>query len=460
MELQLFTTQDGRPLDWSVFLQHDLGKLYQSIPFQKYSEVLPYKSPKTGPRPWFDVQGGIALQILKHRYKTSDEKLIELLNENKMMQYFCGINLPVGVRIKDDGVVSRWRARLGSYLKVSKLMKGLQLSNVAHWKSKMEEPKTNLADATCYESWVRYPTDVKLLWECISYLHGQIKIISRYIGLPMPRSKYKEQHKKYLVYQRRRRKGYKKTIQVKRRLLYLLNKYLKLLPGLIGAMRRKEAINLERCKVKTNFFERISTVKKVYNQQQIHFDNPKTKIKIKNRIVSLAKPYLRPIVRGKETKRVEFGMKVHEMQVGGINFIEHWDFEAYHEGVRMKQTLWKHQYLFKRKCSLFGGDQIYANNKNRSYCSSKNITTCFRPKGKLPADKTIRKQKRQVRNLIGKARATALEGSFGNKKNHYLLDKIKAKTYVTELAWIFFGNLTANATAIAKRDKSPPLKAA
>ncbi len=31
---------------------------------------------------------------------------------------------------------------------------------------------------------------------------------------------------------------------------------------------------------------------------------------IKDRIVSLSKPYIRPIVRGKETKAVEFGAKV------------------------------------------------------------------------------------------------------------------------------------------------------
>ena len=141
MELQFFTTQDGRPLDWAVFLHHDLGKLYQAIPFQKYLSVIPYQTPKTGPKPWFGLEGGIALQILKHRYKVSDEKLIELLNENKLMQYFCGINLPLGERIKDDGVVSRWRARLGSYLSVPQLMSKLQLSNVSHWKDKMEEPK-------------------------------------------------------------------------------------------------------------------------------------------------------------------------------------------------------------------------------------------------------------------------------------------------------------------------------
>lgn len=458
MEHQLFTTQDGRSLDWEIFLQSPLGKLYLAIPFQKYIEILPYKSPSTGPRPWFDLKGGIGLQILKHRYKVSDEKLIELLNESKSMQYFCGVNLKYGVRIKDDGVVSRWRARLGQYLNVQELLSKLQLSNVVHWKDKMEEPRTNLADATCYESYVRYPTDVKLLWECIEYLYGQMKVMCKYIVISMPRSKYKEQQKKYLSYQKTRRKSHKKTRQIRRRLLYLLNKYLKLLPGLIGAMKRKESESLYNCNVKNNFFPRLSIIKKVYQQQQLHFDNPKAKIK--SRIISLAKPYLRPIVRGKETKRVEFGMKVHEMQIDGINFIEHWNFEAYHEGIRMKQTLWKHQNLFKRKCSFFGGDQIYANNKNRRYCTNQNIETCFKPKGKLPADLTVRKQKKQVRTLIGKVRATRLEGSFGNKKNHYLLDKIKAKNYFTELAWIFFGNLTANAMAIAKRNKPPILQSA
>lgn len=458
MEHQLFTTQDGRPLDWEIFLQSPLGKLYLAIPFEEYLNVLPYEAPLTGPRPWFDLRGGIGLQILKHYYKVSDEKLIELLNESKSMQYFCGINLKYGVYIKDDGVVSRWRARLGHYLNAPELLSSLQLSNVAHWKDEMEEIRTNLADATCYESYVRYPTDVKLLWECLEYLYGQMKIICKYVVISMPRSKYKEQQKKYLSYQKTRKKSYKKTRQVRRRLLYLLNKYLKLLPDLIGAMKRKESESLHNCKVKNNFFSRLSIIKKVYQQQQLHFNNPKSKIK--NRIISLAKPYLRPIIRGKETKRVEFGMKVHEMQIDGINFIEHWNFEAYHEGIRMKQTLWKHQYLFKKKCSFFGGDQIYANNKNRRYCTQQNVETCFKPKGKLPADPIIRKQKKQVRALIGKVRATRLEGSFGNKKNHYLLDKIKAKNYFTELAWIFFGNLTANAMAIAKRNKPPILKSA
>ena len=48
------------------------------------------------------------------------------------------------------------------------------------------------------------------------------------------------------------------------------------------------------------------------------------------------------------------------------------------------------------------------------------------------------------------------EGSFGNEKNHYGLAKVKAKTLVTEKAWIFFGILTANAHKMIKKWANAP----
>ena len=47
-----------------------------------------------------------------------------------------------------------------------------------------------------------------------------------------------------------------------------------------------------------------------------------------------------------------------------------------------------------------------------------------------------------------------MEGSFGNEKNNYGLRKIKAKTQSTELVWMYFGVMTANAVAIAKKRKA------
>ncbi len=38
-----------------------------------------------------------------------------------------------------------------------------------------------------------------------------------------------------------------------------------------------------------------------------------------------------------------------------------------------------------------------------------------------------------------------MEGSFGTEKEHYGLQKIKARTELNEILWIFFGVHTANA---------------
>lgn len=78
----------------------------------------------------------------------------------------------------------------------------------------------------------------------------------------------------------------------------------------------------------------FKTIKIVYQQQYHHFHYPK--VKIKERIVSIYKPYIRPIVRGKENKSVEFGFKVHKIQVGGISILEHVSYKAFNECKRLK----------------------------------------------------------------------------------------------------------------------------
>ena len=53
--------------------------------------------------------------------------------------------------------------------------------------------------------------------------------------------------------------------------------------------------------------------------------------------------------------------------------------------------------------------------------------------------------------MLNKDRGVRLEESFGNEKNHYLLQKVNARNAVTEKCWIFFGMMTANASIITNR---------
>jgi hypothetical protein len=165
-------------------------------------------------------------------------------------------------------------------------------------------------------------------------------------------------------------------------------------------------------------------------------------------MVSIAKDYLRPIVRGKEIRPVEFGAKVNKYQIDGINFIEHLSFNAFHEGNRFQDTVFKVQRLTRTKTKLAGADAIYATNKNRRCATKYNIRTDFKRKGRAGK---YEKQRKQMAVMITKERATRLEGSFGKEKAHYHLKKIKARTKETETLWIFFGIHTANALKIGRR---------
>jgi hypothetical protein len=169
---------------------------------------------------------------------------------------------------------------------------------------------------------------------------------------------------------------------------------------------------------------------------------------IKDRIVSLNKPYIRPIVRGKETKAVEFGAKVNKLQVDGISFIEHFSYDAFNEGTRLASSIRLHRTLFG-KCTLHACDKIYATNANRTYCKQENIVTNFIPKGKQKEAHI--EQGKTMRAVLDKERGTRLEGSFGNEKNHYLLQRVNARNAITEKCWIFFGIFTANASIITNR---------
>ena len=109
------------------------------------------------------------------------------------------------------------------------------------------------------------------------------------------------------------------------------------------------------------------------------------------------------------------------------------------------------------KCSHLAADAIYATNENRRFTTKEGILNNFVRKGRGKDDKPTK----QVKALLNKERATRLEGSFGNEKNHYLLRKIRARNQATEMIWMFFGVHTANAVRVAKtfpKTESPPLK--
>ncbi len=413
------------------FLSSDLGKIYTAIPWDELVSVFKLKEAIKGTKNYFSPRGKLALMFLKHYVCCSDKRLIEQLNANIDYQFFCDINLGHH-RLSNYKIVSQIRCELACDLDIRETEKIL----FDYWSEFIKNQDSISTDATCYESEVRYPTNQKLLWESVHWSYGQMKLLCKELKVKLPRTKYLKWKRRYISYSKMRRKTYKKKTPLTRALLHLLGKI------------NKELDNLEMLydfQMPSRYYKRRLTIKKIHSQQQLLFT---TGEKPKGRIVSIEKDYLRPIVRGKEIKAVEFGAKVNKLQIDGINFIQKISFNNFNEGVRFKNTIYKAQGLTKTKVKIVGADAIYATNKNRVFVNTNNIQTDFKPKGK--PSKHYKAQKK-LKAMITKERASRLEGSFGKEKEHYHLKKIKAKTKANEILWIFFGIHTANALEIGRR---------
>ena len=378
--------------------------------------------------------------VLKSYTNFSDSQLIEYLNGNIHYQLFCGVQIDPLHSLTNSKIVSAIRQELAEHLDIE----SLQLILAEHWKPYLENLHVCMTDATCYESHLHFPTDVKLLWEGIVWLHRHLCKHCRTLHIQRPLNKYLDVSRAYLAYSKLRKRRKSQPSMIKRRLLQLLEKLLDQLKQLHSSYR-------DRLTLPSDYQIRFS-VMRVLEQGKNLFAGKK----VSDRIVSIDRHYLRPIIRGKETKSVEFGAKVNNIQIDGISFIEHISFKAFNEGVRLKDCIHLQQ-LTRAGMKALAADSIYANNANRKFCTKYHISTSFKRKGRAAKDEPLRKI---LRSELGRERATRLEGSFGTQKQHYSLARIKARNRKTEMLWIFFGIHTANVVCMIEKVEKKIRKAA
>ena len=212
--------------------------------------------------------------FLKSYLSISDEKLIERFNSDWSLQLFCGKMLSDTEKIRDNAIVSRIRSYLAEHTDWQQLQQIL----IEHWKRDMNNTHVLLMDATCYESYIRFPTDVKLLWECCHWVfEKQLFRWCKVVRKKRPRSKYVEQKRRQRDYEKRRRKTYKEGRKRKKALLYLLHK---------GLIQLQQVLNDAKLPL-LNEQERdyLRTIKKVLEQQQFLQTHPAKELKKPHRII-------------------------------------------------------------------------------------------------------------------------------------------------------------------------------
>ena len=379
------------------FNESELGKLHSVFPFECMAKAAGLSDRRLGRRNRFSPSAKIALMVLKAYTGFSDRQLVEHLNGNIHYQIFCGIMIPPSLPITNFKIVSAIRNEIASRLDIDSFQELL----ASHWKPYLDNLHVCMTDATCYESHMRFPTDMKLLWESIEWLYRHICRHCRELGIRRPRNKYRNVAESYLSYCKKRKRRASRTRMLKRHMIKLLEKLLSQRDGIhseYGALLRYTQ----------DYHKRLSIIRKV-------------------------------------------------LVIDGISFIEHLSFKAFNEGIRLKDCIRMQQKLMNVRVRCVAADSIYANNANRKFCTKYGISTSFVRKGRAAKDEPLRKV---LRSELSKERATRLEGSFGTQKQHYSLSRIKAGNRKTEILWIFFGIHTANAILMIEKIRNKTAKAA
>lgn len=144
---------------------------------------------------------------------------------------------------------------------------------------------------------------------------------------------------------------------------------------------------------------------------------------------------MRPIVRGKDKARVEFGSKINISEVDGFVRLDTLSWEAFNESKDVEKQVESYKLLYGRYPKYFLADQIYLNRKNRKYLKEKGIKITGKPLGR-PKKKDPETPGQKSRKKKIAAKRNNVEGKFGQAKRGYRLNNIMARLPETSESWI------------------------
>ncbi|KAI3386830.1 hypothetical protein SNEBB_003970 [Seison nebaliae] len=291
-----------------------------------------------------------------------------------------------------------------------------------------------ILDATVVEQAIRFPTDLSLLNEAreltetiIDTLYPQTDETKK----PRTYRQVARQHFLAIAKQRRPRKNVlRKGI---RQQWQYLRRNLGHIERLMNHWPMGTRIPLPRW-----LMYRYWVIQHLY-QQQVEMYHQKQN-RCDDRIVSISQPYVRPIVRGKLNKPVEFGAKLSASLNGdGLAFVDHLSWDAFHEGGDLKQQVEAYRNRYGDYPEKVLGDPIYGTRENRRYLKKKKIQFAGKPLGR---PKKVTQENHEEQKRLKKQRREdylqriPVEGKFGQGKNGYRLGYIRAKRADTSSAWI------------------------
>jgi len=422
--------------------------LAKLIPWDEICSIY-YKQVKvrTTGRPPLNARIVLGALIIKHLCNLSDQETVDQISENMYMQYFLGYTSFTQAPPFDSSLFVEFRKRIG--------IEGINVINekIIELKTNFEQEKKTdkiekkkdeednggtpienkgriIYDATACPQDITYPTDLKILNDSREKTEQLIdKLYDKELHKVKPRTYRKVSRKRFL-----------KTAQKKTKTKKDLRKAIRMQ---LGCVRR----NIASINYLLDFYDKIPftesdykywlVINTVYDQQNQMFKS-KTH-RVEDRIVSIHQPHVRPIIRGKDQAKVEFGSKIHVSIINGISFLDELSWDAFNEGSHIMMYVEKYYQRFGFYPAELLADQIYCTRNNRAALKEKGINLLSKPLGRPSA----------VQNHVSPGERNPIEGKFGQAKTGYGLNRIKARLRETSETWIASIFLVLNLVKLA-----------
>lgn len=418
-------------------------RLSKLIPWKEVEEIYASNLAGTGKgAPAMSVRVALGSLIIKERLGTSDEETVEQIRENHYLQYFLGLKQYEDKYIFHPTMFVHFRKRFPADT-INRVNEMIATTAMEQTKDKSKSNKNDknkpssgssgpgnkgklLVDATCAPEDITFPTDLKLLNKAREHSEQIIDELHKHMpkGAKKPRTYRRKARKEYLSVSKSRHVRRNKLRKAIRKQLGYLGRNFK---SIARQNKTVSLLNLTWWQYKI-----LLVISEVYRQQKEMYDHRSQRID--DRIVSINKPHVRPIKRGKAGSKTEFGAKISASVVNGYVFADRISWNNFNESGNLIDQITAYKATYGFYPESVHADKIYRNRKNRKFCKKHHIRMSGprlgRPPKQTEANKALLKEASRQAHQDELDRIP-IEGKFGLGKRRYSLNRVMTKLSFT-----------------------------
>ena len=450
----------NQPMGMEMNPENRWVKKAAMIPWDEIEDRYAELFPSEVGMPAKPLQTALGSLLIQKEYGYSDRELVEQIKENPYYQYFIGLpgyeykapfvpSLLVEFRKRlDENILAEINEMIAAYNSSDDSSdddsngggnSADDTSNESNTDaaSEPENAGTLILDATCAPQNIAFPQDINLLNEARENLEAMIDQICYEYNFYKPRMYREKAREAYLALAKCRKRTSKRIRKAIGQQLRFISRDL----GYIDMFVLYNNVVLNEKQ-----YNRLCVIKELYKQQKYMYDN-KTH-KVKDRIVSISQPYIRPIVRGKAKAPVEFGAKL-DMSIDEKGFarLEKLSFDPYNEQDVLITAIENYRKRTGHYPQRVLVDQIYRNQKNRAYCKSRKIRILGKALGRPKKNPTSEEKKIAHQDNTDRIE---VERGFSLAKRCFGMGLITTKLDITTRSSIALSILAMNISNLAR----------